>query len=164
MQHLIQEKINNMTDDDLEYELFEFILENKIADNYKNEYKDVTHLPKGLKFHYATWQLECQVYNGGFNQYFYNTAGNLINEAIEGYKYFGLNEIAKIVEEAARVAIDEIDLHIKTKMAGTLEAFSDSYKYSNLGEIDDKFYEISGCISEVRINFIRNNIDDFTYI
>jgi hypothetical protein len=158
---ITEETLKFINDDDLEYALIEFILQKKIANNYEQKYEIVTKLPKGLMYHYVSWFLEAEVYNGGFNQYFYNTSAAFINEAIDAYKYFGLHEISCIVDDAAMIAIQEIDLHIETKKAGTIEAFSKSYLLTNLGEADSKFYEKCGVISEARVKHIRNNIDDF---
>lgn len=55
----------------------------------------------------------------------------------------------------------EIDLHIATKKIGTLEAFSNSYKYTELDEADSDFYENDKSISPKRIAKIRKNVEDF---
>ncbi len=41
-----------------------------------------------------------QVINGGYWQYFYNSYGVMVNEAIEGFRDLGLVELAKISTDA----------------------------------------------------------------
>ncbi|MCX7923106.1 MAG: DMP19 family protein [Clostridia bacterium] len=155
------ESIDGIKDDDLEFELFDYIIDEIICEDYENQYELITNLPDGLKYFYVSWQLEAEVNNGGFNQYFYNTSGEFIDEAIEAFKYFELVKLAEIVTKAAEIAVDEIELHIKTKRIGTLEAFSNSYKFTNLGEADCEFYKYGSDISQARIKKIRSYTNDF---
>ena len=51
----------------------------------------------------ALWAIlnaDGQVCNGGFSQFFYNSYGELAEEALEGFKLFGMDEYAAIFEEA----------------------------------------------------------------
>lgn len=56
---------------------------------------------KGVGWVYATVELENEVFNGGFHQYFWNTAGALIDLAIAGYDAFGSPKRAEIARRAA---------------------------------------------------------------
>lgn len=153
--------LDEINDEEIEYEIYLYILDKLIGDNYDKQYDIVTKLPNGLRYLFASFQLENEVYNGGFNQYFYNTDGEFIDEAIASFNYFGLPKLAEIVTKAADIAIMEIDLYIATKKEGTLEAFSDSYKYTKLVEADDEFYQYDKSISPARIEKIRKYAEDF---
>jgi hypothetical protein len=48
----------------------------------------------------GVWMLDAEVNNGGFDQYFWNTAGDLISEAIEGLENIGADDLASIAESA----------------------------------------------------------------
>jgi len=87
--------------------------------------------------------------------------GEFIDEAIASFNYFGLPKLAEIVIKAADIAIAEIELHVATKKKATLESFSDSYKYTKLGEADEEFYEHDKSISPARIEKIRKHVKDF---
>ncbi|MBP2664091.1 MAG: hypothetical protein H6Q71_2039 [Firmicutes bacterium] len=158
---LTKASLEAINDDDVEYELYFYILTKLIGDNYDKQYDIVTKLPNGLRYSFASLQLENEVFNGGFNQYFYNTGGEFIDEAIAAFNYFGLPKLAEVVIKAADIALEEIELHINTKKKGTLEAFSDSYKYTTLGEADKEFYEHDKSISPARIEKIRKHVKDF---
>jgi hypothetical protein len=161
LSELTKASLEAISDDEIEYELYFFILTKLIGDNYGKQYDIVTKLPNGLRYLFASLQLENEVYNGGFNQYFYNTGGEFIDEAIAAFNYFNLVRITEIVTKAADIAVAEIDLHIATKKEGTLEAFSESYKYTKLGEADEEFYTYDKSISPARIEKIRKHVEDF---
>lgn len=158
---LTKDSLEALNDDELEYEIYIYILNKLIGDNYDKEYDIITSLPNGLKYLFASTQLANEVYNGGFNQYFYNTNGEFIDEAIEAFYYFRLPKIAQIAIKAVEIAIKEIDLHITTKKKGTIEAFCDSYKYTELDEADNDFYENDKSISPARITKIRQQVEEF---
>lgn len=87
--------------------------------------------------------------------------GEFIENAIDGYRYFELNEIADIVENAAKVAIGEINIIVDAKKKGTLESFSEIYEESELGEFDNKFYVYEKEIEKSRIRKLKQSIKDF---
>jgi hypothetical protein len=51
------------------------------------------------------YYLNADVQNGGFDQYFHNTAGELVDEAIDGYRALGLGRQADVVERANAVFV-----------------------------------------------------------
>lgn len=67
---LTKASLQAINDDEIEYEIYVYILKNLIGKNYDKEYDIVTNLPVGLRYLYASTQLENEVFNGGFNQYF----------------------------------------------------------------------------------------------
>lgn len=66
--------------------------------------------------YYVVRHFEREVNNGGFEQYFYNSAGAHFEEALAGLKLLGANHAATLLKKAARVAfaggkppVDRID-------------------------------------------------------
>jgi len=57
--------------------------------------------------------------------------------------------------EANRIRTIEAAEIERFKDKGTLEAFSDSYKVSKLGPLDDRFYNLDENLSALRIAKIR---------
>lgn len=161
LSQLTKASLEALIDDEIEYEIYMYILTKIIGQNYDKQYDIVSKLPNGLKYLFVSCQLENEVHNGGFNQYFYNTCGEFIDEAIEAFYYFGLPKLAEVVIKAANVVIEEKDIHVASKKEGTLEAFCDSYKYTKLGTVDDEFYDCADSISIARIKKIRENINGF---
>lgn len=161
LQSLTREALEAVPDEELELAIIDFISDYKIKKNYSNAYKIVTGLPKGLQYMYATWWLEAEVYNGGFNQYFFNSAGQFVREALEGCRVFGAVQHAALLEEAIAIYQEEEELHSKVKEEGTLEAFSQSYEETRLNEVDTRFYSMDENMSQLRVQYIRSHVEQF---
>ena len=80
---LDEDTLKQIPDDALEQAILDYI-NHKVGEDYDNQYKIVTRLSKGFQAIYATWWVEAEVSNGGFNQYFWNSSGQFASEAVEG--------------------------------------------------------------------------------
>ncbi len=149
------EDIKSIKDDNLDHAIWDYILKNVLKDDWSNDYQKITALPKGFQYVFATMNLENEVHNGGFNQYFYNSSGQFAEEAYLGYLAFGSKKMASIVEGAVKTLFKEMALYKKTKEAGTIEAFIESYEETELGEWDDLFYQYAKDIQKLRVKYIR---------
>jgi len=159
--YLTQETMDAIPDDDLEGWIFRYIIEERIKDDYEHEDEIVRSLPRGLQYVYATWLLEDEIDNGGFNQYFYNSWSEFQNEALEGFERMGAKEYAGLLSKAIAIHNKEKALHDKVKREGTLESFFDSYAETELTKLDKKFYSCTEDLSRLRITYIRNHPEDF---
>jgi hypothetical protein len=145
----------------LEQSLIDYISV-KIGDKFEQEREIVSALKVGLRALYITWWVEAEVNNGGFNQYYWNSAGRFADEAPNAFVYFGAEQYAELMREANRVHAAEFDAIDKHQSMGTIEAFSASYGESKLGPLDDRFYALTENLSAMRIAKIRAMRDDFT--
>ena len=68
------------------------------------DFEDQTDIQKVFT---AIWALEGEVNNGGFHQYFWNSAGNTANFAPVALRRIGANTCAGIVERALRIVSSE---------------------------------------------------------
>ncbi len=141
--------------------IFDYMSENVVKEDYENEYTNIKNLSEGMQYVWAIWWLEAEVNNGGFNQFFYNSSGQFAEEAYKGCLAIGANKTAEIVNSAVLTLFQEMDLYKKTKEAGTIEAFMDSYKDTKLGQFDDEFYKYEDDISGLLTKYIRNNLEMF---
>lgn len=132
-----------------------------IGNNYKSHKKIVEQLPIPVQFVYSTWWVEAEVYNGGFNQYFINSAGDLAEIALSGYGEMNLNEYKDLLEKAKAINADILKKENKeTRFYSSLEEVSGSYEDNRLNVLDEKFYKLSEA-SDFRIKYIRSNITKF---
>lgn len=157
---LTAEILERVPDDQLESAVLDHIY-SKIGGDYEHAHRVVLSLPKGFQVVYATWWVEAEVNNGGFNQYFWNPSGEFQNEALAGYKLIGALEHEKLVAEAVKLNKEIQAAQEKYKRAGTLKAFSESYKENPLNELDDRFYDLKEDATALRIKFIRQNKELF---
>lgn len=65
--------------------------------------------------------LEHEINNGGFNQFYFNSSGNYANETIERLKKIGTNKTSEIVEKANNEWKNGIVPKDRTKRHTTLE-------------------------------------------
>ena len=65
---------------------------------------DPATLPPAVQVFWVIWQLEAEVNNGGFLQYFGNSSGRLVPHAVAALRTIGANTMADIVERAIFVA------------------------------------------------------------
>jgi hypothetical protein len=60
----------------------------------------LARMTKGQRVMLAVEQLEMEVYNGGFDQYFFNSASGLAREALEGLKLLRVDAFTSLLERA----------------------------------------------------------------
>lgn len=55
------------------------------------------------RFYWAIWWLEAETNNGGFDQYFSNSSGELAHEALQGLKAVGAQKMADVFQKAIEI-------------------------------------------------------------
>lgn len=157
--------LDSISDDMLEQTIIDNILK-KIdsTDSYEKQFEIIKSLSKGRQAVFATWTLEAEVNNGGFNQYFFNFAssGQYAEEARDGFMLIHANKHADLTQKAIDIILKNAK-GLKKFKDGTLESFSKSYENNPLNPLDHEFYELGKTAnsSELRIKYIRNHISDF---
>ena len=157
--------LDSISDEMLEQTIIDNILKKiETTNSYKKQFKIVKSLSKGRQAIFATWTLEAEVNNGGFNQYFYNVAssGQYAEEARDGFILISANKHADLTQRAIDIILKNAKTLSKFK-DGTLESFSKSYENNPLNPVDHEFYELgkNESLSDLRIKYIRNNISEF---
>jgi hypothetical protein len=94
--------LDQLADSELEQSLIDYI-GTKIGDEYEREQEVVSALNVGLRALHITWWVEAEVNNGGFNQYYWNSAGQFANEAPDAFAYFGAEQYAECGKQIACV-------------------------------------------------------------
>lgn len=128
----------------------------------REEKEIVKTLTSGQKAIYITWIVEGEVNNGGFNQFYFNSSGQLADMCEESFRTLGANKFADLVGQANQL-YDEIKDDLEKYNDGTIESFSKSYEENPLGNLDEKFYDLyeDEPLSEMKIRYIRNNVNEF---
>lgn len=109
---------------------------------------------------WATQLVDDEVHNGGFNQYFFNSSGQWAMEAIEGFRLIGAAERAEIVQMAVDQFFAEAPRLRPYYESRTSEGFSESYKHTDLGRLDELWYAAPDFYA-ARIAYIRRFPDEF---
>lgn len=83
------------------------------------------------------WELESEVNNGGFHQYFYNDSGKLAPHAVEALHTVGAQQAATIVEQAIELLGADMPWNDESARTERLEAISPEVFES----LDEAFYQ-----------------------
>ena len=89
---------------------------------------------------YTIWWLEAEVNNGGFNQYFWNSAGDDAALSLQSLNKIGATKTAELLKRAIDVAFSGSLPLTRDDRQKQLEIDEDK-KIEALGELDDRFYE-----------------------
>lgn len=162
LEELTIESIENTPDSKLEWNLHDYIIDNRLVD-YDNEYETVLSLPEGLIMLYTTWLLEMEVNNGGFDQFFFNSSSELKDETYEGFLKIKAIKHAELLKQASKIYYSKVEIPKDIENAADIEDFIESFKSNKLNELDDLFYNIDENLSELRIRWIRENMDKVIY-
>lgn len=68
--------------------------------DYESYRLGLAELTPGQIAVFATWWVEAEVWNGGWPQFFGNSTGMVAPEAVEGYRRFKMNGVARVVQSA----------------------------------------------------------------
>jgi hypothetical protein len=110
---------------------------------------------------YCTWEVEAEVMNGGLNQYFWNSSAQNAERVPAALEAIGDGAAAELMREAIRLAVQELPEMSKYLKAGTLEAFSESYKHTSLNELDEPFCRRAEKFPALRLAFVRSQPEAF---
>jgi hypothetical protein len=179
LDELTIEKIHRWLDSNLELEIVNRIhyhIEKETrGTSAKTEADVLKNLSKELRFIFLSNQLDGELFNGGFEQYFSNSAGEYILETLDGYRLIEDTRIITILEKAIGVFIllqnsyfDWVlgELESWTKKSANIDKkhFIRKGKNSSLESLDDEYYHINKELSVKRINFIKQNAAIFAHI
>ena len=153
--------LRSVSDADVEQAIIDYVIA-KLDGRYDEEVEIVGALSPGVRATYLTWIVQAEVNNGGFNQYYFNTDGRFASEAVDAFEYFGATQHAALMREANAVRASEEAEMAKFKERGSVEAFSESYKHTQLGPLDDRFHRLAENLSEMRIVRIRQMPEEFS--
>ncbi len=158
---LTRDIIKNIKDENLEQVIIDNI-QTKFNKDFTNEEAVVRSLSEGQKAIYVTWILEAEVNNGGFNQFYFNSSGQLADLGERAFKTLGAIRFADLVAQANAI-YSETKEGLEKHNDGTIESFSKSYDQNPLNDLDDKFYKLykDEPLSQIRVKYIRENAGEF---
>jgi hypothetical protein len=159
---LTPELISETPDEDVQWLIADYVMDTLPSD-YSDWPEGLMRARKGLRALYANIEMEGEVSNGGFSQYFFNSSGANAYLALESLSYFDMPEIREIFERV-------IDLE---KKKGTpCSFFQDSAArsceydvtrdYADFTELDDEFFRHNDEMHAIRLARIRATPWEFT--
>jgi hypothetical protein len=159
---LTKDILDSIDDNNLEQTIIDNIYEN-IDEDYDHEFEIVSQMTAGQQAVFATWWVEAEVSNGGFNQFYFNSTGQFALMAEKGFRLFEATKFEQLMISANSIYAKEKD-RLEKYDDDTMESFSESYEDNPLNKLDDQFYELQATepFSQFRINYIKTHLTEFT--
>jgi hypothetical protein len=114
-------------------------------------------LPQLWRAVYTGFRLQNEVNNGGYHQFFWNSAGVLDRETLEDLQLISAGPFVLLFEEA----MDESQRHDyrgeKMESGNSWEAFTEPYKERRMADLDEAFCKIPKTIAMHLSDYILKN-------
>jgi len=108
----------------------------------------------------AIWELESQVNNGGFAQYFGSADGHTANFAVAALKRIGASRCADIVARALRTATSGV---LPDEQTARVQIINDLNQQAQeaLESLDQEFFSYPDNLTELLFEFVRSKPQSF---
>ena len=103
---------------------------------------------------FCVWSIEAEVNNGGFNQYFFNSAGDHASETVEALRAIGAEHTASLLERAIAVFGAGGPSSERDRRQDQLERLSEEQR-AELSELDDAFFAYEDNLSELLARYMQ---------
>ena len=135
-----------------------FDLSDKVfARNQKLGFAGLTSVEQ--TFH-CVWSVEAEVNNGGFDQYFWNSSGDVVHEAPGALERIGAPKAADIVRRANAVFKDGKPPQDRNMRQQELEAAGQT-AHDKLDKLDREFYKCPDNLEALLLQFVIKHRDKF---
>ena len=125
------------------------------------EYGDrLDKLTEPQKNFYYNQNLEREVNNGGFNQFYLNPSGDFAHETVNSLKEIGAHKTAEILQKANDQFPDKTVPKDREKRQETLEQIEDAAN-KIWEELDQKFFTYEDDLNSLNMDYVSKNRNDF---
>jgi hypothetical protein len=107
----------------------------------------------------AVWELEADINNGGFNQYFFNSSGRLAPFAAKALQAIGAARMAAIVDEAIAVVGREIPWADDRERQERVHGLSDADR-EKLSALDGRFFAYPDSLTALLYAYVLAHRDE----
>jgi hypothetical protein len=119
---------------------------------------DFDNLTPAEQVFICVWDLEAQVNNGGFSQYFFNSSGDNIHAVVPALQAIGAFRAADIAKKAVAMLGDEPALGDREARQELLDSMSEEDE-ERLSGLDDEFYAYPDDLTELLYSFVMQHRD-----
>ena len=110
---------------------------------------------------YFTFQLEAEVNNGGFYQFFYNAYGDISADLVASFEAIGAEQTAGICKKAVGVFDENLPADRTQRREFLDRTFTDEMSQV-LSECDEEFYSQTDDLEKLNYQFIMKNKAGFS--
>ena len=123
----------------------------------RRPFSELTETEKIIR---AVEDLEMEVNNGGFHQYFYNSAGDHWQDCLVGLEKVGASKTGLLFKSALSIfneASPPEDRLQRQEVAGKLK----KEKFEFLDQLDQKFYKYEDNLTALLFKYVEKHREDF---
>lgn len=117
-------------------------------------------LTEPQKIFYFNQNLEREINNGGFNQYFYNSSGDFAHDTIISLRTIGADKTADILQKAIDQFPNSTVSKDRAKRQEVLEQIEGAAN-EVWEQLDQTFYKYEDDLNELNIQYIKQNRSSF---
>lgn len=129
--------------------------------NSKSEYgENIEKLNSFQRTFLFVENLEREINNGGFNQFYFNPSGDFSQETVNALLEIGAEKTAEIVKKANSEFKNGTVPKDRTERQNELELIEEKAK-ENWNKCDSEFYEYQDNLTELLIAFVIKNKSEF---
>jgi hypothetical protein len=121
----------------------------------------VRRLPQPWRAVYTTFWLQCEVNNGGFHQFFWNSDGALNSETQDDLRFIGASPFVELYLDARKIYEAHDYAYEKSSSGNSWEGFTAAYSEKRMQELDSAFYRQAKPIEVFLGEFIKSHVDLF---
>ena len=121
---------------------------------------DLEKLTEQQKIFYYNQNLEREINNGGFNQYFFNSSGDFAHETIKSLKLIKADKTAEILEKAIEQFPEKLVSKDRNIRQHILEQMTE-IENEIFEELDQKFFKYEDDLNALNIEFVKQNKNKF---
>jgi len=121
---------------------------------------DIDKLTEQQKNFYFNQNLEREINNGGFNQFFFNSSGDFAHETVNSLTVVGANKTAEILKQAISQFPDHkvpSDRNDRQEILNQIEdAANDIWE-----NLEQKFFKYEDDLNDLNLEYVSKNRDKF---
>ena len=129
--------------------------------NLKETKNGLNSLNQPERYFYVLSGLLREVNNGGFGQFFFNSTDRLAYDLIPALQAIGSKKVILIAEKAMNIFGKPNSLE-ENERCEYLGSISNNFEDSLWEKCDSDFFECTEYLDDMLIDYVKNNIDNFT--
>jgi hypothetical protein len=133
----------------------------QLPEEYQKVYATVMSWNSSRQAIYVIWQLEAQVNNGGYDQFYFNSTGRYYAHVPDALMLVGATKFAALTKRAneLHVAAQENAQRQDSTLVGSTALYDDVL----FDQLDNEFYALYATedLPQLQVDYIRRNKQDF---
>lgn len=120
-------------------------------------------LPAAIKYTYLVYTYECEINNGGFDQFYFNSIGYGVFEIQKGLEFFGLKKNKILLDKSLELLKQKIDVSKYHELSAKRELPTEDFE-NEFHELDSQFYDYPKKIEDIINEYLDKHRKDLVTV